>query len=58
VGTVRYQCLANVGSAGTVVIGTEGAPAASQGQPRSSEFLEQMAVVSLMVGGSTFFPPA
>jgi heat shock protein HslJ len=58
VGTVRYQCLANVGSAGTVVIGTEGAPAASQGQPPSSEFLEQMAVVGLMVGGSTFFPPA
>ncbi|HET7828770.1 MAG TPA: META domain-containing protein [Candidatus Limnocylindrales bacterium] len=58
VGTTRYQCLANVGSAGTVVIWTDGAPAASQGQPPSTEFLEQMAVVSLMVGASTFFPPA
>jgi heat shock protein HslJ len=58
VGTVRYQCLANVGSAGTVMIRTEGAPAASVGEPPSSEFLEQMAVVSLMVGASTFFPPS
>jgi heat shock protein HslJ len=58
VGTTRYQCLADVGSAGTVAIRTEAPPAASTGEPPSPEFQVRIAVVSLMTFASTFTPPA
>ena len=58
VGTIRYQCFADVGAAGTVVIRTEAPPAASQGEAPTPEFQVQMAVVSLMTFASTFNPPS
>jgi hypothetical protein len=57
VGTVRYQCLADVGSAGAVAIRTDGAPAVSTGEPPTAEFQARIAVVSLMTFASTFSAP-
>lgn len=45
-----YACLANVQTAGTVVIRTTGAPV-------DQAFAEKAAVVSMMTMASTFTPP-
>jgi hypothetical protein len=50
-GTGRAACLADVGSAGTVMLYTLGVP----GDPR---FVADSAVVSLMTIASTFSPPS
>jgi heat shock protein HslJ len=57
-GTTRYQCLADVGSAGTVAVWTEAPPAVSTGEPPTAEFQARIAVVSLMSFASTYLPPS
>jgi len=49
VGTGATSCLANVGAAGTVVIGTSGPPA-------DATYLSNAAAVAAMTAGSTFLP--
>jgi len=50
VGTARYACLANVQTAGTVVI-------RATGTPGDKAYLAESAVVTLMTLASTFTPP-